>query len=135
MGESEGNNVDTCVKTVVDERRTTQFLPNGRFAKGNKVSVGNPLNKKTQQLRAALINALTEQDIVDIAFALIKKAKKGDTVAAREVFDRTFGKAHQSVEISTTEVHRQIEELTDDDLLRIATEASETRENNSPVSE
>ncbi len=67
---------------------------------GNQYSRGNPLNKKVQKLRAELVNAVSEQDIRDIAQKLIQAAKKGSVSAASELLNRLFGRAHQSLEVS-----------------------------------
>jgi hypothetical protein len=72
----------------------------GRFAKGNGGGPGNPLGPQVEKLRAALIAAITTDDIVDIARALIKGAKNGNVQAAREVFDRSIGKPMQAVELT-----------------------------------
>jgi len=39
----------------------------GRFARGNPGGTGNPHAAKVARLRSALLNAVTEQDIMDIA--------------------------------------------------------------------
>ncbi|MHC4639656.1 MAG: hypothetical protein ACYTBV_19485 [Planctomycetota bacterium] len=77
--------------------------PNGQFAKGNKLSKGNKShwNEKAQKLKKALTDAITEKDIKEIAKGLVKKAKQGDTSAAKEIFDRLWGKASQQVEIES----------------------------------
>jgi len=77
----------------------------GRFASGNKHGRGNPLAKQAQKLRVALLEAVSEEDIKAIIAKLIEAAKNGDVVAAREVLDRTIGKAAQ------TELLQRIEML------------------------
>jgi hypothetical protein len=66
---------------------------NGRFAAGNKAAAGHnaPHARRVATLRSTLLNSVTEQDIQDIASALIAKAKEGDLRAIREVFDRILG--------------------------------------------
>lgn len=74
----------------------------GRFVKGNKAAVGRaekPADQKAHQLKQALINAISVSDIKVIARRLILKAKKGDVIAAREIFDRLWGRAKQEVDI------------------------------------
>lgn len=66
--------------------------PNGKFAPGNKLGVGNPHAQKVHKLRAALLQAVTETDIYDIVTTLIEQARAGDVASAREVLDRTIGK-------------------------------------------
>ena len=64
----------------------------GRFAPGNRGGPGNPLAGKIAKLRAALIEAVSDDDIRDIARALIASAKGGDTRATKELLDRTIGR-------------------------------------------
>ena len=77
----------------------------GRFSAGNKLAKGNPFAKQAQQLRVALFRAVTKRDIKAIVAKLVEAAKAGDVVAAREVLDRTIGKASQS------ELLQRVEEL------------------------
>lgn len=70
--------------------------PDGRFLPGNKLAKGNPHNKKVQQIRAALFEAVTKRDAKKIAKVIVQKAINGDLAAAKEFFDRTIGRAAQS---------------------------------------
>lgn len=65
----------------------------GRFGKGNQAAVGRaaPHAAKVAALRAALLSAVTEEDVQAIAKALIEKARNGDLRAARELLDRVLG--------------------------------------------
>ena len=72
--------------------------PKGRFAKGNPGGPGNPYAKRTADIRAAFTEAVTVDDLQAIVKALVRKAKKGDVIAAREVFDRLVGKATVMIE-------------------------------------
>ncbi len=65
----------------------------GRFAEGWKGGPGNPHAKKVGQLRSALLDAVTVEDMRAIVRKLIEKAKGGNIQAAREVFDQCLGKA------------------------------------------
>ena len=65
---------------------------NGRFAKGNPGGPGNPLGKRIAQLRTAIIEAVSEEDIRRIIQSLVRKAIEGDTHAAAILFERTVGK-------------------------------------------
>ena len=72
--------------------------PNGRtargqFAQGNPGGPGNPYAKRVADLRAALLESVTEQDIRAVARALVKRAKEGEIPAIRELLDRLMGKA------------------------------------------
>ena len=68
----------------------------GRFKPGNKLGRGNPFNKRACELRSALMKAVTADDVAKIIAALVKLAKAGDVVAAREILDRTIGKPTQA---------------------------------------
>ena len=72
----------------------------GQFGKGNRCATGRNDTKaaqRTQKLKVVLAGAVTEKDLKDIATALVKKAKTGDVFAARELFDRLWGKAPQAI--------------------------------------
>ena len=73
----------------------------GQFIKGNKCSVGNKshTNEKAKALKNALIEAVTEKDIQIISKKLMAKAKQGDVAAAKELFDRLWGRAKQEVDL------------------------------------
>ena len=78
---------------------------NGRFAAGNPGGPGNPHARKVASLRNALLDAVSEDDLRKIIAALLTAALKGDTVAAREILDRTIGKPVQ------TEILQRVEDL------------------------
>jgi hypothetical protein len=65
----------------------------GRFGPGNKFgSGGNPFAAKVAGLRMALLAAVTEDDIREIADVLVAQAKDGDKAATKLVFAYTLGK-------------------------------------------
>ena len=64
----------------------------GRFAAGNRGGPGNPFARQTAALRQALVNAVSEKDIADIAAVLLEKARQGDVAASRLVFAYALGK-------------------------------------------
>ena len=68
----------------------------GRFASGNPGGPGNPLAAQVGRLRAALLEAVTPEDIAAIIARLIEQAKGGDVRAIREVLDRTLGKPQEA---------------------------------------
>jgi len=67
----------------------------GQFAKGNAGGPGNPHGKRVADLRAALLEAVTPEDIRAVAHTLVKRAKMGEVQAIRELFDRLLGKPQQ----------------------------------------
>lgn len=74
--------------------------PDGRFLPGNSAGRGNPLNKRVQMLRNALLAAVTEEDVAEVVQVLLGKAKAGKVPAIRELLDRLLGKAPQSVALT-----------------------------------
>ena len=64
----------------------------GRFAKGNPGGPGNPNGGRVARLRAALLDAVTEDDVRAIVLKLVEQAKAGDLQAAREILLRTLGR-------------------------------------------
>jgi hypothetical protein len=75
----------------------------GRFGKGNKMATGNPLNQRVQLLRAALLRAVTPEDIEEAALRLVEQAKGGDRFAFAELLDRTLGRPVQADVLSRLE--------------------------------
>lgn len=65
----------------------------GRFAKGNPGGPGNPHGSQVAKLRAALLNAVSVDDIEAVARSLVAQAKAGEIQAARELLNRVMGKA------------------------------------------
>ena len=65
----------------------------GRFGPGNTFGTGgNPYAAKVAALRAALLAAVTEDDISEIADVLLAQAKNGDKAATKLLFQYTLGK-------------------------------------------
>ena len=69
--------------------------PGGKFAAGNKLARGNPVNRRAQRLRIAYVRAVSPADIAALVGAVVAAAKSGDIAAARELCDRVLGKAVQ----------------------------------------
>jgi hypothetical protein len=88
----------------MDDIRETRDRPaetrdgRGRFAAGNPGGPGNPFARQTAALRKVLVNAVTEDDIQQIARALLEKARQGDTGACRLLLSYTVGKPAAAVE-------------------------------------
>jgi hypothetical protein len=74
--------------------KTTGRDEAGKFMNGNRLGRGGaPLAQRSLALRAALLASVTAEDIAAIVKKLIEKARKGDLRAAREILNRTCGKA------------------------------------------
>jgi hypothetical protein len=64
----------------------------GRFAKDNPGGPGNPFGRQVAAFRAALIAAVTAEDIQRVMAALLEQAVKGNVGAARLFLAYTVGK-------------------------------------------
>ena len=76
----------------------------GTFAPGNKFGPGNPFARKCAAFRAALMEAVTEQDIKDIAAKLRDDAKAGDKAAVKLLFQYVIGKPQPAVDPDTLDL-------------------------------
>jgi hypothetical protein len=70
----------------------------GRFAKGNKGGPGNPFARKVAELRAALVNFVTEDDMKHLCFVLKMRAEGGDMQAMKLLFQYVLGKPGETVD-------------------------------------
>lgn len=64
----------------------------GRFTKGNAGGPGNPLGGQIARLRAALIAAVSEDDMRAVVSKLVEKAQACDTAAAKLLLERYLGR-------------------------------------------
>lgn len=64
----------------------------GRFAPGNPGGPGNPFGRRIGALRAAMLEAVSEEDMAAILGKLVELAKAGNVPAAKEVLDRCLGR-------------------------------------------
>jgi hypothetical protein len=76
----------------------------GRFMKGNRGGPGNPFARKCAAFRAALMEALTDNDIKNIALRLRDDALAGDNAAAKLLFQYVIGKPQPAVNPDTLDV-------------------------------
>ena len=63
----------------------------GRFKPGNPGGPGNPLAARVARLRAALLDAVSPDDVRAVVEALVAEAKRGSVPAARELLQRALG--------------------------------------------
>lgn len=77
----------------------------GRFAKGNLGGPGNPFARQMAALRQALLDAVTPEDIREIAQSLVAKAREGNLPAARLVLAYAIGKPGPAVDPDALELH------------------------------
>jgi hypothetical protein len=64
----------------------------GRFAAGNTCGRGNPMARRAQRLRIAMLRAVTPADVADLVRAMLNAAKSGDTAAARLLLEHCIGR-------------------------------------------
>lgn len=65
---------------------------NGRFVKGNAGGPGNPFARRVAQLRAVLMESVTDEDMRDVVQTLVTLAKAGDVAAIKLLFERLLGR-------------------------------------------
>ena len=73
----------------------------GKFVKGNSLSVGNvgKSNEHAKALKKAALEETTIEDLKAIWRKMIENAKDGDNCARKELFDRLWGRAIQEVDL------------------------------------
>jgi hypothetical protein len=76
----------------------------GRFAPGNPGGPGNPFARQVAKLRSALVNCVTEADMVRIAEDLMVKARMGDLAAIKLLFQYVLGKPAETVNPDTLDI-------------------------------
>jgi hypothetical protein len=77
----------------------------GPFLPKNPGGPGNPYARGVAALRKAMQAAVTDDDIQAVTRALIEKAKKGDTAAARLVFQYALGKPQEAPDADRMDLH------------------------------
>ncbi len=77
-------------------------LPSGRFAPGNRLSVGNrgnaqgnPVHRRMRALQGWIVESVTREQVREVMQKLYEMARNGDVLAARVFLERACGKPHQ----------------------------------------
>ena len=88
---------------------------NGQFGEGNKYGKGNPHAQKVAQLRTALIESITPEDIKEIAATLLTQAKAGDISSCKFLLPYLVGTAPQpcnpdEIELQEMQLHAKLKE-------------------------
>ncbi len=92
-------------KKKIRKRITAKTKPHGsgKFAKGNtagsKTKGKQPSHKKKIEFAEIFKAAVSNEDIKNIAAAMIKEAEKGNVKAAQLILDRCCGKPAQALEV------------------------------------
>jgi hypothetical protein len=107
QAEAEETGVDAAAATP--QADTNAEPPNGRdskgrFAPGNSGGPGNPFARQTAQLRAALIQRVTKEDMERIADDLVFMATNGNLAAIKLLFQYVIGKPAAAVNPDTLDV-------------------------------
>jgi hypothetical protein len=76
----------------------------GRFAKGNPGGPGNPFARHVAQLRSALVQCVSEEDIRYIAKGLLVNAKLGHLPSVRVLLMYVLGKPSGAVNPDTLDI-------------------------------
>ena len=71
----------------------------GRFLPGNPGGPGNPQARNVATWRKALAEAVSAEDVTQVAQRLVDAAKAGEPWAVRELLDRLLGKPHVQIEL------------------------------------
>ena len=74
----------------------------GRFLPGNGGGPGNPLAKRSNELRSMLLAAVTEADLAAVVKTLVDQARAGEPWAVKEFMDRVMGRPLQSVDLDVS---------------------------------
>jgi hypothetical protein len=82
----------------------------GRFTRDNPGGPGNPYARRVSDFRNVLLEAVSDDDLYDIARTLFERGKAGDVMACRELLDRLMGKAKATLAIEN-EPERTEEEI------------------------
>jgi hypothetical protein len=73
----------------------------GRFAPGNKGGPGNPFARKVAALRAAFVEAITEQDVREMTYLIVFNAKSGSLEWLKFLFRYAIGTPQPAVNPDT----------------------------------
>jgi hypothetical protein len=72
--------------------------PGGRFAKGNKFGRGNPFARQVANLRQQFYDAITPDDMREVAHKLVEQAKGGDPAAMKLFLAYALGQPGEAVD-------------------------------------
>ena len=108
----------------------------GRFLPGNPGGPGNPQAHNVATWRKALAEAVSADDVTEVAQKLLDAAKAGEPWAIHELLDRCLGKPHVQVELQADDGIAGAHPLTEaeqEEARRIAMALTESGAVNLPV--
>jgi len=76
----------------------------GRFTKNNPGGPGNPFARRTAAARKAFCEAVSQEDLVQIAQTIKQRAKEGDMAAAKLLLSYVIGKPEAAVAPDTLDI-------------------------------
>jgi len=74
----------------------------GRFSPGWRGGPGNPLGKRMEELKQAVLESTTPEQVGAVMGKLHEMAMAGDVAASEVWLDRVLGRARQSIELQPT---------------------------------
>ena len=99
-----GDNGGATVEAVGPAPPTVGRDAGGRFARGNAGGPGNPFARRVAALRQALLGAVTEEDVQDVAKRLLELARVGDVAAMKLLLGYVLGRPAEVVDPDTLDL-------------------------------
>lgn len=90
----------------------------GRFLPGNPGGPGNPNIRHVAAWRQALNEAVSPEDVAEVAQKLVTAAKASEAWAVHELFDRLFGKPRVSLDAAVSVAGREVADADADEAAR-----------------
>lgn len=76
-------------------------MADGRISNGGHSTKSAGIDKRKNEYRQALRDAVSMDDFVAVISALVEKAKGGDIRATQELLNRLLGKPEQSIDLTS----------------------------------
>jgi hypothetical protein len=102
--ETDVDAVDAAAQARTNAEPSNGRDSKGRFAPGNSGGPGNPFARQTAQLRSALVQRVTREDMERIADDLVFMATNGNLAAIKLLFQYVIGRPAAAVNPDTLDV-------------------------------